>query len=60
MKSLYAARRRRNAIMMTLAVGATLFGLGWLALLITVHKVLVRLRDDVRPGPAPISLSRRD
>jgi phosphate transport system permease protein len=28
--SLYAARRRRNAIMMTLAVGATLLGLGWL------------------------------
>ena len=30
MKSLYAARRRRNAVMMTLAVGATLLGLGWL------------------------------
>src|SRR5882757_1330899 len=30
MKSLYAARRRRNAIMMTLAVAATLLGLGWL------------------------------
>src|SRR3954454_19604731 len=30
LKGLYAARRRRNAIMMTLAVGATLLGLGWL------------------------------
>ena len=34
MKSLYAARRRRNAIMMTLAVGATLFGLGWLVVIL--------------------------
>ena len=30
LKGLYAARRRRNAIMMVLAVGATLLGLGWL------------------------------
>ena len=28
LKGLYAARRRRNAIMMVLAVGATLLGLG--------------------------------
>jgi phosphate transport system permease protein len=32
--SLYAARRRRNAIMMTLAVGATLLGLGWLVVIL--------------------------
>jgi phosphate transport system permease protein len=31
---LYAARRRRNAIMMTLAVGATLLGLGWLVVIL--------------------------
>jgi phosphate transport system permease protein len=34
MNSLYAARRRRNAIMMTLAVGATLVGLGWLVVIL--------------------------
>jgi phosphate transport system permease protein len=34
MKSLYAARRRRNAIMMSLAVGATLLGLGWLVVIL--------------------------
>jgi phosphate transport system permease protein len=34
MNSLYAARRRRNAIMMTLAVGATLLGLGWLVVIL--------------------------
>ena len=34
MKSLYAARRRRNAVMMTLAVGATLLGLGWLVVIL--------------------------
>jgi undecaprenyl-diphosphatase len=39
---------------------AWLLGLGWLALLITVHRVLVRLRDDARPRPAPISLRRGD
>jgi membrane-associated phospholipid phosphatase len=39
---------------------AWLLGLGWLALLITVHRVLVRLRDDARPRPAPISLPRGD
>ena len=32
--SLYAGRRRRNVIMMTLAVGATLVGLGWLVLIL--------------------------
>jgi phosphate transport system permease protein len=32
--SLYAARRRRNAIMMSLAVGATLLGLGWLVVIL--------------------------
>ncbi len=30
MNSLYAARRRRNGIMMSLSIGATLLGLGWL------------------------------
>ena len=34
MNGLYAARRRRNAIMMTLAVGATLLGLGWLVVIL--------------------------
>jgi phosphate transport system permease protein len=32
--SLYAGRRRRNIIMMTLSLGATLFGLGWLVLIL--------------------------
>lgn len=39
---------------------AWLFGLGWLALLITVHRVLLRLRDGGRPRSAPISLHRGD
>jgi phosphate transport system permease protein len=34
MKGLYAARRRRNALMMSLAVGATLLGLGWLVVIL--------------------------
>jgi phosphate transport system permease protein len=34
MNSLYAARRRRNVIMMSLSLGATLFGLGWLVLIL--------------------------
>ncbi|MEJ0075094.1 MAG: phosphate ABC transporter permease PstA [Alphaproteobacteria bacterium] len=36
MDRLYAARRRRNAITMALSVGATLFGLGWLVLILGV------------------------
>jgi phosphate transport system permease protein len=32
--ALYHSRRRRNAIAMTLSVGATLFGLGWLVLIL--------------------------
>jgi phosphate transport system permease protein len=32
--SLYAGRRRRNFVMMTLAWAATLFGLGWLVLIL--------------------------
>jgi phosphate transport system permease protein len=36
MNGLYAGRRRRNGIMMTLSVGATLFGLGWLVLILGV------------------------
>jgi phosphate transport system permease protein len=34
MHSLYAGRRRRNIVMMTLSLGATLFGLGWLVLIL--------------------------
>ena len=34
MNSLYARRRRRNIIMNGLSVGATLFGLGWLVLVL--------------------------
>ena len=36
MSSLYAGRRRRNFIMMGLSMGATLFGLGWLVLILGV------------------------
>jgi phosphate transport system permease protein len=32
--SLYSGRRRRNVIMMALSIGATLFGLGWLVLVL--------------------------
>jgi phosphate transport system permease protein len=34
MNSLYAGRRRRNLVMMSLSLGATLFGLGWLVLIL--------------------------
>jgi phosphate transport system permease protein len=34
MNRLYAGRRRRNLIMMGLSLGATLFGLGWLVLIL--------------------------
>jgi phosphate transport system permease protein len=34
MNRLYAGRRRRNLIMMSLSLGATLFGLGWLVLIL--------------------------
>jgi phosphate transport system permease protein len=34
--ALYAARRRRNAVMMTLSLGATAIGLGWLVLILAV------------------------
>jgi phosphate transport system permease protein len=34
--SLYNARRRRNAVAMTLSLGATLFGVGWLVLILGV------------------------
>ena len=36
MNSLYAKRRRRNVITMTLSLAATLFGLGWLVLILGV------------------------
>src|SRR6476646_7606289 len=36
MNSLYSARRRRNVITMTLSLAATLFGLGWLVLILGV------------------------
>src|SRR5262245_53890984 len=34
--ALYASRRRRNGIMMTLSLGATAIGLGWLVLILGV------------------------
>jgi phosphate transport system permease protein len=36
MSRLYAARRRKNSIAMGLALAATLFGLGWLVLILSV------------------------
>jgi phosphate transport system permease protein len=36
MNSLFAARRRRNGLMMTLSFGATLLGLGWLVAILGV------------------------
>ena len=36
MDRLYAARRRRNGIMMCLSLGATLLGLGWLVVILAV------------------------
>jgi len=33
-RNLYAKRRRRNIVMMALSIGATLFGLGWLVLVL--------------------------
>jgi phosphate transport system permease protein len=36
MNALYAGRRRRNAIMMTLSLAATAIGLGWLVLILGV------------------------
>src|SRR5262245_63686995 len=36
MAQLYAARRRRNRIMMSLSLAATLVGLGWLVLILAV------------------------
>ncbi len=36
MNKLYFARRRRNAVAMVLSVSATVFGLGWLALILGV------------------------
>src|SRR5437016_486810 len=36
MTGLYAARRRRNAVAMALSLAATLFGLGWLVLILGV------------------------
>jgi phosphate transport system permease protein len=35
-RSLYAARRRRNGIMLSLSLAATLLGLGWLVLILAV------------------------
>src|SRR6202051_1613080 len=36
MNQIYSARRRRNAVAMVLSVSATVFGLGWLALILGV------------------------
>ena len=33
---LYAARRRRNGIMLSLSLAATMIGLGWLVLILAV------------------------
>ena len=35
-RSLYAARRRRNGIMLSLSLAATLLGLGWLIVILVV------------------------
>ncbi len=35
-RSLYAARRRRNGIMLSLSLAATLLGLGWLVVILSV------------------------
>ena len=35
-RSLYAARRRRNGIMLSLSLAATLLGLGWLVVILFV------------------------
>src|SRR5260370_8033178 len=35
-RSLYAARRRRNGIMLSLSLAATLLGLGWLVMILAV------------------------
>ena len=37
--SLYAARRRRNSIMLSLSLAATLLGLGWLVVILFVLAV---------------------
>ena len=39
---------------------AWMFGLGWLALLITAHRILLRLQARGRPASTPISLPRGD
>src|SRR5499433_3005632 len=36
MNAIYARRRRRNIIMMSLSLGATIFGLGWLVAILSV------------------------
>ena len=42
---LYNARRRRNGIAMGLSFAATLFGLGWLVVVIAAVVLLIDLTD---------------
>src|SRR5436853_735149 len=57
MTGLYAARRRRNAIAMGLSLAATLFGLGWLVLILAVllsegfHGLSVSVFTEMTPPP---------
>ena len=57
---LYAGRRRRNAIAKGLAFAATIFGLGWLVLILGVlllQQLLLARRERVcasRRGPLPL------
>ncbi len=49
MSPLYARRRRKNSITMALSLGATLFGLGWLVLILGALLVR-RLQRAVAAG----------
>jgi phosphate transport system permease protein len=57
MDKLYSARRRRNSITMGLSLGATLFGLGWLVLILGVllwegfSGLSVRVFTEMTPPP---------
>jgi phosphate transport system permease protein len=55
--ALYARRRRRNAVAMTLSVGATLIGLGWLVLILGallwqgVNGLSLKVFTEMTPPP---------
>ena len=59
---LYAGRRRRNNLMMGLACAATLFGLGWLVLILGVlvwegfSGLSLQVFTEMTPPPAPRSI----